>query len=92
MHAKQTLFRWLAAALFGAVGCYSTQPNLKPTLKEEYILPPADDSRFSNPPTFPKETMDYGKFSTDVQPKQDKSMADKMNGDFGAQRGARRNY
>src|SRR5437762_1537912 len=91
MHAKQTLLRWLAAAFLGAAGCYST-PNLKPTLKEEYMIPPADDARFSSPPTFPKETMDYGKFSTEAPPKQNSTMSDKMNGDFGSNRAGRRNY
>jgi len=48
---------WLGAALLALAGCNTPQPNIKPPLKEEYTLPPSDDARFSQPPTFPKETL-----------------------------------
>ena len=49
--------RWLGAALLGLAGCTTPQPNIKPPLKEEYTIPPSDDPRFSQPPTFPKDTL-----------------------------------
>lgn len=50
----------LGLVWLGLAGCHAPDPPLKPTLREEYILPPGDDSRFSLPPTFPKETLDSG--------------------------------
>lgn len=47
----------LAAALLVLVGCHSPEPNPKPPLREEYVLPPGDDPRFSAPLAYPKETL-----------------------------------
>jgi hypothetical protein len=58
--------------LAGGLGCQTAYPRFTPpTLREELILPPADDPRFSNPPTFPKEAMDAGnvKKDTNLNPK-----------------------
>jgi hypothetical protein len=41
----------------GIVGCTPPGPNLKTPIPEQYALPPADDARFSNPPSYPKETL-----------------------------------
>ena len=53
-------WRCLGVALLGLWGCQTSQPSLKPPTHEEYILPPADDPRFSLPPNFPKEVLDSG--------------------------------
>ena len=46
------------ALLGGLVGCSSPAgPNLRTPVPEQYVLPPADDARFSQPPSFPKETL-----------------------------------
>jgi hypothetical protein len=54
---------WLGMAL-GAAGCSTIEgypvryPWTKTSmLSEKYEPPPEDDSRYSNPPTYPKETM-----------------------------------
>jgi hypothetical protein len=40
-------------------GCWTTQPNLKPPPPpESFILPPADDSRFSAPIEYPRGTLE----------------------------------
>src|SRR5262249_6880089 len=49
---------WLGAVLLGLSGCWTTSSQLKPQRPpEEYVLPPADDRRFSDYPSFPKGTM-----------------------------------
>jgi hypothetical protein len=50
----------------GIVGCTPPGPNLKAPMPEQYTLPPADDARFSSPPSYPKETLnqDLPKSST----------------------------
>ena len=69
---------WMRAALLGlgmaalGIGCQASNPRFTPPpLREDYILPPQDDPRFSNPPTYPKEAMDAGnvKKDTNVNPK-----------------------
>jgi hypothetical protein len=58
--------RWMRATLLGmgmttlaANGCQTSAARFEaPPLREEYILPPLDDPRFSSPPTFPKDAMD----------------------------------
>lgn len=47
----------LSAALLFWSGCQTPESNVKPKLVEQYNLPPADDPRFSSPPSFPKETL-----------------------------------
>jgi hypothetical protein len=48
----------LALAFGGAVGCATTRgPDLKTPMPEQYNLPPADDARFSQPVSFPKEVL-----------------------------------
>jgi hypothetical protein len=56
----------MGALLLALVGCTTPGPNLKPTLHEEYNLPPADDPRFSQPITFPKETLNNNQFRRDT--------------------------
>jgi hypothetical protein len=42
-------------------GCWTTQAQMKPPPPpQEYILPPADDPRFSEPPAFPDRTLNQG--------------------------------
>jgi len=50
--------RWLGAILLGLVGCTATQPDLKPPPQKEVMnVPPTDDSRFSDPTPYPKDTL-----------------------------------
>jgi hypothetical protein len=48
----------LSATLLTLAGCQTPNTTIKPPLHEEYTLPPADDSRFSSPPNYPKEAID----------------------------------
>ncbi len=57
----------LAAAL---PGCEHTQQDLKPTIAEEYVLPPEGDARFGLPPQFPKETLNNGPVKRFTNPMQ----------------------
>lgn len=57
--------RWITlgvcvAAWAGASGCLTTQPDLKPDIPAEYVLPPENDPRFSMPHNYPKETLNTG--------------------------------
>jgi len=48
----------LAAVLGGALGCSTSGgPNLRTPVPEQYALPPADDARFSQPVSYPKEVL-----------------------------------
>ena len=60
---------WLSVAILLLSGCQGPNPNLKPKLHPEYVLPPTDDARFSSPPTYPKETLDTGQFKKEQQMK-----------------------
>jgi hypothetical protein len=52
---------WLSALLFAVLGCRPTESRIQPPpLHEEYTLPPDSDSRFSQPPVFPKEARNNG--------------------------------
>jgi hypothetical protein len=66
------VYHWLGAVVLIAVllpfaGCQGPEPNLKPKLKREYVLPPTADARFSSPATYPKETLDVGQFTKDLE-------------------------
>jgi hypothetical protein len=52
----------LGASLLCLSGCWwSSGPQMKPPPPPpEYILPPADDARFSQPPSFPDKTLNEG--------------------------------
>jgi hypothetical protein len=60
MRVRCQLWALLALGILALSSCVSPPQNLKPPLREEYILPPADDPRFSMPPQYPKETLDSG--------------------------------
>lgn len=48
----------LATCLAGALGCASSRgPDLKTPVPEQYVLPPESDSRFSQPPEYPREVL-----------------------------------
>jgi hypothetical protein len=67
MRSHRKAWSGLCAALLGLSGCWSTDAQLKPPPPPpEYILPPADDPRFSEPPAFPAKAMNEGQ-----QPKKD---------------------
>ncbi|HEY8505570.1 MAG TPA: hypothetical protein VIL46_13380 [Gemmataceae bacterium] len=36
-------------------GCGPSRPNLRPQQAEEYVLPPAEEARWSEPPKYPEE-------------------------------------
>ena len=50
----------LSATLLALAACQTPNTTIKPPLHEEYTLPPSDDPRFSQPPNYPKETLDSG--------------------------------
>ncbi len=50
--------QWVGTILVGLAGCHLPENTLKHPLHEEYVLPPSDDPRFSQPPQFPKEVLD----------------------------------
>jgi hypothetical protein len=51
----------LGAALLVLAGCWTTQPSLKPPpAPPEWILPPADDPRFSEPVSYPERVLNEG--------------------------------
>jgi hypothetical protein len=82
-------WKGLGAALLCLAGCWTTGLSLwptEPTLKPppstaEYILPPADDPRFSGPPVFPEKTLNEG-LKKDQDPSQPGGL--KSPGRFGA--------
>jgi hypothetical protein len=45
------------ALLGGLAGCGSSAPNLRTPTPEQFVLPPSDDARFSQPIAYPKETL-----------------------------------
>jgi hypothetical protein len=52
--------KWLgcAAVICGALGCATSRgPDLKTPIPEQYSLPPADDSRFTQPVSYPKDVL-----------------------------------
>jgi hypothetical protein len=51
----------LALTLLGISGCWTTDTHLKPPPRPpEYVLPPPDDARFSEPPNYPDRTLNQG--------------------------------
>ncbi len=46
-----------AAALLGLIGCAKENLLQPPKPKDEYKTPPADDPRFSNPPSYPNKLL-----------------------------------
>jgi hypothetical protein len=64
----------LGASLLCLSGCWmsswmSTGPQMKPPPPPpEYVLPPSDDARFSQPPAFPEKTLNQGLQKTDTDP------------------------
>src|SRR5215213_7874435 len=48
----------LAAGLSGALGCATSNgPNLRTPMPEQFAVPPADDSRFAQPVSYPKDLL-----------------------------------
>jgi hypothetical protein len=83
--------RWLGMALVLATGCQQMKswwglPDKpqKPPLKEEYILPPSDDARFSQPPQYPKEAFTDTEQKKDQMKPGDRQHMDGPQGGFGS--------
>ncbi len=79
---------WIAlvvslAAGAGMPGCATTQSELKPNLPEEFVLPPENDARFSNPQSFPKETLNTGPVKRFTTPGQQPGAGGGMRGPGG---------
>ena len=74
MRVRCQLGVFLAVAIVALSSCTAPQPNLKPKLHEEFVLPPSDDPRFSSPPTYPKEALD------NAMPKKDPTKPADMKG------------
>lgn len=48
----------VTAAFAAAFGCSTSNgPNLRTPMPEQYTLPPTDDSRFSQPMSYPKDVL-----------------------------------
>jgi hypothetical protein len=48
----------LAAAFVGALGCTTPKgPNLLTPVPEQYNVPPADDARYTQPVSYPKDVL-----------------------------------
>jgi hypothetical protein len=61
MRITWSRLRWLAGVGLGALGCWTTEPSLKPPPRPEvYATPPQDDGRFSEPIAYPKGTLNQG--------------------------------
>jgi hypothetical protein len=66
MGAMRKRLGGLGAALVCLSGCWTTSwttsgpPTKPPPPPPEYVLPPADDPRFSQPPAFPEKTLNEG--------------------------------
>jgi len=73
MSIRRETTGWLGAVLLGLLGCSTTDTNLKPPLHEEYTLPPSDDPRFSQPISYPKESLNFNQFKKDKEKDQDGS-------------------
>jgi hypothetical protein len=57
----------LLAALLGLSGCMSTQRKIEqPKRVEEYVVPPTDETRFSSPISFPKDTLNQNLIKKDI--------------------------
>jgi hypothetical protein len=48
-------FSLLAVFLAGSMGCQTSKKNYRPPVVEEINLPPTDDARTVQAPTYPKE-------------------------------------
>src|SRR5262249_37608945 len=66
MRARRVGTYLLGTILLSLPACETPNPPIKPPLHEEYTLPPVEDSRFSLPPTYPKETLDNNQFKKDA--------------------------
>jgi hypothetical protein len=61
MHATWKGLSGFGAALLCLAGCGTTQPSIKPPkVDPEFILPPADDPRFSEPISYPDKVLNEG--------------------------------
>ena len=57
---------------FVVAGCASNEPMLKPAPRpEELMVPPGDDARFNNYPTYPKGVLNADAIKRDQEKPQD---------------------
>ena len=77
---------WTGAVVFSLVGCNSSGVKRaeRPTLVEEYRLPPEDDLRYSTAVTYPKEALNQGIIKKDTNPGQPMPGMGSRAGQFGA--------
>jgi hypothetical protein len=57
MMARWVVIWTAVAAMGGLSGCATSGPNLKTPMPERFALPPVDDARFSEPISYPKDTL-----------------------------------
>jgi hypothetical protein len=65
MRGTRIGLRWLSVLLLCLAGCH-TDPPIKPTLPDEWNLPPEADARYSSPPNYPKDALDSGQFQKNL--------------------------
>ena len=71
----------MGMALLALASCQGPERFVPPKLHEEYILPPMDDPRFSQPPNYPKDATDKYKLKKDGKDgKDDKTGGPNMGG------------
>lgn len=71
--ARMRYASFVMTGLLALAGCKSSEPNIKPPPnKEEFILPPADDPRFSSYPSYPKGTLNQEYIKRDKDRKENK--------------------
>jgi hypothetical protein len=65
----RSLCNGLGVALVCLFGCTTTDPTRKPPPPiPEYVVPPADEARFSSPPAIPEKYLNSGMPKKDTNP------------------------
>ena len=73
MRGTRVMLFGLGAALLCLPGCWHTDSNLHPPKQpEEFRLPPEDDPRFSNPPSYPKGVLNQDYLKKDKEREENK--------------------
>lgn len=89
--------RWVQFGLLGMgmamvwlAGCHSSERFEPPKLQETYILPPSDDPRFNQPPSYPRDAQN--EFGMKKEKKDEKAGGPTFGGPSGMRSGPGTNY
>ena len=73
MRRTRVMLFGLSTALLCLTGCWHSDANLHPPKPpEEFRLPPEDDPRFSNPPSYPKGVLNQDYIKKDKEREESK--------------------